>query len=143
MNMQKGFTLLELMITVVVVAILAAIAIPNYQSYMIKTRRAAAAGCLLELSQFMERFYTVNLRYDQTSGDKPVPVALPNTPSQTELGGYYAFALQAVGTRTYSLSATPLGAQLSNDPYKCGTLTINQAGVKSAATDADVGMCWR
>jgi type IV pilus assembly protein PilE len=140
MNMQKGFTLLELMIAVVVVAILAAIAIPNYQSYIIKTRRAAAAACLLELSQFMERFYTVNLRYNQPDDSA---AALPNTQCQTDLGGYYNFAIGASTARTYTLSATPQGAQLDKDPYKCGNLTIDQTGKKGAAEGADVGMCWR
>jgi type IV pilus assembly protein PilE len=141
MSTQKGFTLLELMIAVVVVAILAAIAVPNYQSYMIKTRRAAAAACLLELSQFMERFYTVNLRYDKDSNG--TGVALPNTQCRTDLAGYYTFISENLAARTYILSAAPHGAQLDNDPSKCGNLTIDQAGKKGAAEGADVGMCWR
>jgi type IV pilus assembly protein PilE len=141
MNTQKGFTLLELMITVVVVAILAAIAVPNYQSYMIKTRRATATACLLELSQFMERFYTVNLRYDQDTGGNAV--AFPDTQCQRDLAGYYIFNTENPTARTYALSAAPQGAQGSKDPYKCGTLTINQAGVKGAAEGATEGMCWR
>ncbi|MDR2014485.1 MAG: pilus assembly protein PilE [Azoarcus sp.] len=113
---------------------------PNYQPYMIKTRRVAAATCLLELSQYMERFYTVNLRYDQNSSG--AAVALPATQCQTDLAGHYAFSLNPDPTaRTYTLGAAPQGAQSTKDPLLCGTLTINQAGQKGA--EADVSKCWR
>ena len=56
-----GFTLIELMIVVAIVAILAAVALPSYQSYVVRTQRAAATSCLAEMAQFMERVYTVAL----------------------------------------------------------------------------------
>ncbi|MGC1443605.1 MAG: prepilin-type N-terminal cleavage/methylation domain-containing protein, partial [Burkholderiaceae bacterium] len=54
---SKGFTLIELMITLVVIAILAAIALPSYGRYVQKASRAEAKSALLEASQFMQRFY--------------------------------------------------------------------------------------
>ncbi|MCL1826189.1 MAG: type IV pilin protein [Betaproteobacteria bacterium] len=133
MNTQKGFTLLELVIVVAIVAILATIAIPSYQSYMIKTRRAAAATCLLEISQSMERFHTVNMTY--------MGYTLPALQCSNDLAGHYIFTLSDQAARAYLLSATPQGAQASKDPASCGTLTIDQAGQKGAA--ADVSACWR
>ncbi len=146
MNTQKGFTLLELMIVVVVVAILAAIALPNYQSHMIKTRRVAAAACLLEISQWMERSYTVAMTY--------TGLALPAMQCSGNLAGYYAFNLAVIDARNYSLSATPQGAQANNDPDSCGTLSIDQAGQKTTrgnpdpdgvptAGGGDVSKCWK
>lgn len=140
MNTQKGFTLIELLITVVVIAILAAIAIPNYQSYMLKTRRASAAACLLELSQAIERFHTVKMSY--------AGFALPDTQcSSTDLAEYYAFDQGPVDgqptAQTYTLRAVPKGAQDTNDPDKCGTLTINQAGQKGVGANGNLGRCWR
>src|SRR3546814_11828061 len=67
----SGFTLLELMITVAVVAILATIAYASYQDQIIKSRRAAGATCLQERAQFLARFYTTNLSYLSRAGDAP------------------------------------------------------------------------
>jgi len=99
MNTQKGFTLMELMITVVIVAILAAIAIPNYQSHMIRTRRATAATCLLELSQALERSHAINMTY--------TGFTLPVTQCSTDLSGHYSFSVANLTAQTYTLSAAP------------------------------------
>ena len=139
MSTQKGFTLLELMIVTVVIGILAAIAIPSYQSYMIKTRRATAASCLLEMSQLLERFHTVNLSYATDKDGNAF--TLPNTQCSGDLAGHYAFSLTNQTARTYLLSAAPQGNQNSRDSSSCGTLTIDQAGQKGAG--GDVGTCWR
>jgi type IV pilus assembly protein PilE len=132
MSIPKGFTLLELMIVAAIVAILAAVAVPSYSSYVIKTRRAAAAACLLELSQSMERYYTVNLKYTDAT--------LPSTQCQNELDGYYTFSLDdtKLGQRTYALQATPEGSQAAD---ACGALGLDQAGTKTAGGEA--ASCWR
>ena len=57
---EAGFTLLELMIVVMIVAILAALAISGYDHATRKSRRAAAKGCLTEAAGALERYYTVN-----------------------------------------------------------------------------------
>ena len=106
--LRRGFTLIELMIAVAVVAILVMVAAPQYTAYVVRTNRAAAVGCLLQQAQFMERVYATNMRYDQNGG---AATALPATPCRTELSGVYAFAFGAgqPGERSFVVQAVPQG----------------------------------
>lgn len=82
-----GFTLIELMITVAVVAILAAVAVPTYQDQVRKSRRAQAKADLVEYSQMAERFHTVQNTYQG--------FALPSTRSPREgATAWYTLGIQ-------------------------------------------------
>jgi type IV pilus assembly protein PilE len=132
MNKQEGFTLIELMIVVAIVGILAAIAYPSYQEQVQKTRRADAQADLMELSSFMERFFTENNRYDQgTDGNA---IALPFASSPQAGTVFYALTLVS-GATTYTLTADPAGTPQAAD--RCGTMTLTQTGVKTP-----VANCW-
>ncbi len=130
MGKQRGFSLMELMIAVVVAGILLAVAVPTYQGYLNSNRRAVAGACLAELSQYMERVYTSSMTYNVNNG---VPTVLPDSNCQQTLMGTYAFTLNA-GAQTYTLTAEPKGAQSGDS--SCGTLAVNQAGVRSANGDS-------
>jgi type IV pilus assembly protein PilE len=132
---QKGFTLIELMIVVAIIGIIAAIAFPSYQNSVEGTRRAAAQGDLLELSQFMERQYTGNYDYRDDVGDPP---DLPFTTSPRGGGEtFYNIVLQAIGQDTFVLQATPVGGQAGDD---CGVLTLDETGARGSA--GPVADCW-
>ncbi len=126
---QLGFTLLELMVVVVIVAILAAIAYPSYTQYVLKTRRTAAMACVSEYSNYMERYYTTNLKYTGA----PAPGLDCQGPQQT--GKYYTIDPGTPTASTYTLTATPIGGQGSDS---CGVLGLNQAGVRTASQTT----CW-
>ena len=128
----RGFTLIELMVVVVIIGVLAAIALPAYQDRVVSTRRNAAKACILERSQFLERFYTTNLTY---VGANPPPCQ-----SQGDLAAFYTFG-QVLAARTYTVTATPIGQQLARDT-KCGTLSINNTGVKTKTGSESVDFCW-
>ena len=129
-----GFTLIELMVTVAIIGILASIAYASYQSAVTKSRRGAAASCLQERAQFMERFYTTNLTY----------VGAPTPPAcDADVARYYTVSFVADPTaKAFQLQAVPLGSQFANDTA-CRTLTLNQQGIRGeGGTAATADECW-
>lgn len=132
---SAGFTLLELMIVIAIIGVLTTIAFTSYQRNVVETRRKAATACLLEGSQFMERWYTTRLTY--VGGD-------PSPPCENDLAPFYSFPTPgATATTTaYVLTAVPLNQQLARDTF-CGTLSINQTGTRTeSGTAADASLCW-
>ncbi len=136
---SAGFTLVEVIIVVLIISVLAAIAYPAYQNSVMQTRRNAVKACMSEAASFMERFYTTNLRYDQTLAG--VAVALPPCAAGTDITNHYTVALSAVGRTNYTLTATPINLQAVRDT-KCGTLSINNIGTKTKTGSESVDYCW-
>jgi len=132
---QAGFTLVELMVTVLVVALLTAIAVPGYRNQVVKTQRSAAKACLAQYAQFMERYYTTQLTYVGADPDLGCAV-------EDNMNLHYSFGLVA-GSATatgYRLAATPTTRFAERDK-QCGTLTLDQAGTRGVSS-GDVEVCW-
>lgn len=132
---MAGFTLIEIMIVVVIIAVLAAVAYPSYNNHVTKTRRAAAAACLLENAQLMERFFTTNLTYTGATLNQ----------CGNGLATHYqvSFVGGAPQTRSYTLQAVPQGQQASRDT-KCATLQVTSQGVRSVTgtSSSTPANCW-
>ena len=144
-HLARGFTLIELMIVVAIIAIIAAIAYPSYINSVTKTKRAAAEGCLSEYANYMERYYTANMRYDQSAAATPVANTLPalDCASSQNTGANYAysFAANSLTQAAYIIQAIPTGTQATRDT-QCGTLTLNQQGTRTASGSGGVANCW-
>ena len=132
---HQGFTLIEVMIVVAIVAILAAIALPGYNEYIRRGHRADARAGLLQAQQWLERAATATGVY---------PTSLPASLTWSGDGTKrYDIALAAGATNAaFTLTATPKGAQVGD---KCGTYTLTHTGLRGAngVTSGDiVTECW-
>ncbi len=137
LRLQAGVTLVELMVAVAIVAILASVAYPSYMDQVRKGRRAEGQAVLMEAAQFLERYATMTMRYDQNAAG--TAVALPDTLTKAPKDGtskFYDVSLQSVSANAYTLRAVPAGSHTDD---ACGTLTVTQTGVKGAAKPD----CWR
>lgn len=131
---RHGFTLIELMITMAVIAILSAVALPSYQFAMRNARRAEAKGCLMELQNFMERFFTLNGSYKCTQTQTPTCTAantdpvLPFDEAPKDGAKAYDLTLQVANDgNSYTLTATPKsGTGQSGD----GNIELDSTGAR-------------
>ncbi|MBK1852821.1 type IV pilin protein [Marinobacter sp. 1-4A] len=129
MHKHAGFTLIEMIITVAIIGILAAVAFPLYQNQVQQTRRTTAMADLLELNQWMERRYSNSFDYT-TAG------TLPFNQSPQNGTAFYNISFSGSVTRnSFTLQAVPTGGQASD---VCGTLKIDEQGTRSA----DETDCW-
>jgi type IV pilus assembly protein PilE len=140
-----GFTLIELMITIVVLAILVSIAYPAYQDQMRKARRAEAQIALIELANLEERYFA-NIsppRYTTTI----VGSNFLNYTS-TSSGGNYTLSISStdVTTRFTAQAQVAAGSKQAGDT-RCWTFTLTNLGVRAVqekTTNADTTTeCWR
>ena len=140
----SGFTLVELMIVVAIIAVLASIALPQYQNYIIKTNRAEAKGLLLELTHYMERRFTEIGRYCDNPCSPLPSLPFTTSPKGGATNASYQLSLatgtNAPTTTTYTLLALPRGRQATGDTA-CGTLSIDQANVKCMKVGNTGGKC--
>ncbi|MCD6619927.1 type IV pilin protein [Aeromonas veronii] len=133
--MERGFTLIELMIVVTVVTILAAIAYPSYNNYIAIAKRAEVKAALLDAAQYMERQFTAHGSYEGSNLASAGLSTVPRHGGQT----YYNLSLNINGS-SYTLSATPTGAMIG-DP--CGTITLDHRGIYNVSgTTKKQIECW-
>ncbi|WP_432726996.1 type IV pilin protein [Variovorax sp. W6] len=120
---SSGFTLIELMITVAIVAILASIALPSYQQYVVRSKRSAAQAQMLDIANRQQQFLIANRGYADKAALTASGYSLP-----AEVSGNYSYdvTLSTTGIPGYTLTFTPTGAQ-SGD----GNLTLTSEGVKA------------
>jgi len=146
----RGFTLIEIMIAVAIVAILVAIGLPAYQEQIAKSRRAEGKTALLKAVQLQERFYTasVNAQYSADLGPlhglaSSATVYSGDDPTNTS--GWYILTADTADCIPTDLSgcvrivATP---RTGFTDTNCGVLTLNSRGVRTEGGTRDLAYCW-
>lgn len=151
MRTNKGFTLIELVVTMLIAAILAAVAIPAYSNYVRKAHRTDAKNALLDMASLEERYFSTNYIYSSSFTD----LGYGTAGTSINVGsGYYSVSAPVIGNAqpptptspgtpaTYSITAIAI-----NDQFKdtsCRTFTITSAGVQTATDSGGnpATTCW-
>lgn len=136
-----GLTLIELMMTVAIIGILGAIALPAYQEHVRRTNRAEAKGILLEMAQLLERNYTESHRYDLKSDATNFTLPVTQSPRTGTAKYTIRFAAGTLTRNSYTLEAVPTGT-MANDA--CATLTLTHTGRKGVTgASLTAEECWQ
>ena len=140
MRRQQGFTIIELMIVVVVIAVLSAIALPSYTDYVTRSKLAEAYAHLADLRVKMEQYYLDNRRYSSNAGGGTCGIPGGNTPT-TQGTKYFDFTCassnaNAAGDQQYVLTASgKAGEGLDGIAF-----TINTSNTKATVVTASTVM---
>ena len=136
MKKSDGFTLVELLISVVIVGILVAVALPNYREYVLTSNRAEAHAALLDMASRQERFVAQRNTYTtEVVANTGLGLGTANTESD-----YYTLSAEACPggdiADCYIVIADAIGSQVGD--ADCAQITYDSRGRKGGTT----GDCW-
>ena len=127
---NRGFTLIEVVVVMAIAAILAAVAIPNYSEYVMRSHRSAVQSFISDVASRQSQFFLDRRSYAATTG--ALNMAVP-----VDVAARYNVAIAVIAgpPAGFQVTATPIGAQATD---RCGLLTIDQAGNRTAVAVR----CW-
>lgn len=132
---NRGFSLLELLITMMIISILLLAATPVYTSFLTKSYRSQAIADLMHLSSQMEYFYSLHATYAEAS------LAQLQIAEFTE-NHTYQLQIESATENSYLISANPVGTQATLD-HHCGKLLLDEKGTQSVTGTQTPEQCWQ
>jgi type IV pilus assembly protein PilE len=144
----RGFSLIELMIAVVIVGILAAIALPSYNNYVLRANRTVGKAMIMEIAAKQESYFTDRKRYAADLAQLGYVAAFPVLTADSRLVASSSAAIYSVSIMDvdaagsyFLITIIPQGRQVKDT--KCGTMSLNSRGVKAASGSDGASNCWR
>ena len=136
---SEGFSLVELMIVIAILAIISAIAIPSYTSYMLKSQRIDGISFLSEVASEQTRFYSEYNRYGTTMAELGYGV---DDTAESDEGFYVVSIVTPAGAASYTITATPVpGGRQVNDT-DCLAMSVTSSGVRTITGASIPADCW-
>ena len=147
---MKGFSLMELMVAIVIIAIMAGIAMASYESSVLKSKRKAALSTLMTLASEQEEYFINNKSYATTltnlgytnTGATADPLYIDdNGNTSNSTNGSYKITFTAATANAFTLAAAPINQQTHDT--QCGTISLMSSGAKSVTGSLDASSCFR
>lgn len=139
----SGFTLIELMIVVAIVAILLVVAVPSYQNYITRSQRSVAINTIMDVASRQQQYFANNKTYAAALADLGLSATyyVDGNGSTSAANALYRITLANVTTTTFDVVATPQNSQATQDT-KCATYTLDEMSAQSVSGSGSVADCW-
>ncbi len=136
---DNGFSLIELLIVIAIMGIMAAVAIPSYTDYMLKSRRVDATSFLTEVASEQVRFYSEYNRY--TGKMSELGYGDEDTADSKE-GHYTVSIVVPADGQSYTLTATPLAGSPQAKDDVCANISLTSSSQRSISGTGEADTCW-
>jgi type IV pilus assembly protein PilE len=128
MKTQKGITLIELVVVILILGILASIAVPSYREYVIRGNRRAAQAAMMEIATQEQQFFVANRAFAAVTADGLVNELGYTLPPEVDRNYDYSVTVGAGTVPSFTITFTPVGSQAGDVP-----LGLTSEGVKTPA----------